>query len=196
MANRSRVPLGLLAALVLTAAWLVAPATAVAGDPCYHGFDIPPRTTEATSEVKVAPCAFGPTIARIPVGGTVTFFNGPDFVHLITGANQEWGSRDAELSPNSQVSYTFDKPGIYPYACALHRGMSGAIVVGEAGSADATVPDTSTTSPPAARGSAPDLEVAGLAAGVAGVLLGAGTILILTRSRRRPAGEADTPATP
>ena len=78
------------------------------------------------------PCAFAPTIANVPVGSKVTFVNGPDFVHLVTGANQAWGSRDAEIQPGGTVSYTFDKEGIYPYACALHRGMSGAIIVGNA----------------------------------------------------------------
>jgi len=92
---------------------------------------MPAITTEATDQIKVMPCAFGPTVAQVRVGATVTFFNGPDFTHLVTGADQAWGSRDTELKPGSTVSYTFDKPGVYPYACALHRGMSGTIVVGD-----------------------------------------------------------------
>ena len=78
------------------------------------------------------PCAFGPTVAQVAVGAKVTFVNGPEFAHLVTGANQAWGSRDAEIQPGGTVSYTFDKAGVYPYACALHRGMSGAIIVGDA----------------------------------------------------------------
>jgi plastocyanin len=117
-------------ALLLLVCFAAAPA-AVAGDPCYHGFDVPARSEEAATQIKVAPCAFGPTVAHVPVGGTVTFFNGPGFTHLITGANAEWGSRDVEVKPGQEVSYTFSKAGIYPYACALHRGMSGAIVVGD-----------------------------------------------------------------
>ena len=87
---------------------------------------------QAATEIKLMPCAFAPTIANVPVGSKVTFVNGPDFIHLVTGANQAWGSRDAEIQPGGTVSYTFDKAGIYPYACALHRGMSGAIIVGDA----------------------------------------------------------------
>ena len=102
-----------------------------AGDPCYHGFTIPARTTGSETQIKVAPCAFAPTVTTVAAGSTVTFFNGPDFTHLITGANAEWGSRDVEMKPDSEISYTFSKPGIYPYACALHRGMSGTIVVGD-----------------------------------------------------------------
>lgn len=64
----------------------------------------------------------------------MTFGSSPDGpAHLITGANQAWGERDVELQPDTTVAYTFDKPGVYPYACALHPGMSGAIVVGDGG---------------------------------------------------------------
>ena len=89
-------------------------------------------STEGRHQIKLMPCAFGPTIAQVAVGSKVTFVNGPDFTHLVTGANQAWGSRDAEIQPGGTVSYTFDKAGVYPYACALHRGMSGAIIVGDA----------------------------------------------------------------
>jgi plastocyanin len=158
---------------------LAAAPAVVAGDPCYHGFDIPPRSEEAATQIKVAPCAFGPTVAHVAVGATVTFFNGPDFTHLITGANAEWGSRDVEMQPNQEVSYRFDKPGIYPYACALHRGMSGAIVVGDV-AAPAAAPATG-----AAGGSSGDGNAALPVAVVGGlviILAGAGLFL----ARRRP----------
>jgi plastocyanin len=180
MATRRRAPFAFLPGLVLIAAWLLVPATAVAGDPCYHGFELPARTTEATDQVKVMPCAFGPTNARIAVGGTVTFFNGPEFAHLITGANQEWGDRDAELAPNATISYTFELAGIYPYACALHRGMSGTIIVGDAGQAELAAPVTSVTEAPR-----PDGSVATLLAGAAIAAALVGGALILVRARRQ-----------
>ena len=105
--------------------------TVAAGDPCFHGYVIPPATTGSGTDIKLMPCSFEPTVATVAVGTEVTFFNGPEYTHLITGANQAWGSRDVELQPDSTVSYTFDEPGIYPYACALHVGMAGAIVVGD-----------------------------------------------------------------
>jgi plastocyanin len=106
-----------------------------AGGGCHGGFEDPPRTTGNEAQIKMAPCSFAPTVTVVAPGSTVTFFNGPDLTHLITGANAEWGSRDVEVKPGAEVSYTFDKPGIYPYACALHRGMSGTIVVGDVASA-------------------------------------------------------------
>ena len=129
MASR-RVSLGIIPGLMLVFAWLVAPATTVAGDPCYHDFELPARRCVATSQVKLEPCAFSPTIARVPVGATVTFANDGDFTHLVTGANQKVGLARRGAAPVLQGSYTFDKAGTYPYACALHRGMSGVIVVG------------------------------------------------------------------
>jgi len=180
-----------------------------AGDPCYHGFNIPDRTTASETQIKVAPCAFAPTVTTVAAGSTVTFFNGPDFTHLITGANAEWGSRDVEMKPNSEVAYTVTKPGIYPYACALHRGMSGTIVVGDlaaavgAGAAaggttggTTTGGTTSGQAPAASTGSATgsttpsgSLPLAIAAGAGAGALAGAAAVWLAMRRRR--SGMAD-----
>lgn len=122
----------LLSIVGLLALTMLAPSAASAGNPCFHGFEMPTPTTEETTQVKLMPCAFAPTVAVVEPGATVEFFNGPEFAHLITGANQLWGSPEVEVKPNTVLSYTFETPGVYPYACALHIGMSGAIVVGDA----------------------------------------------------------------
>ncbi len=180
-----RFPAAVLATLALLAVGLIAAPVATAGDPCYHGFQIPNRSESAETQIKVAPCAFAPTVAHVAVGSTVTFFNGPDFTHLATGANGEWGSRDTELRPGQTVAYRFDLPGIYPYACALHRGMSGAIVVGDV-AAPAAAGSASTSS---ATGSPPSAG-AGLwpiAAGTVGALGLLGLLgLAILLARRRP----------
>ena len=147
--------LRLLAALALLTASLAMAAPVAAGDPCYHGFDVPARSEGNEPEVKMMPCAFSPTVARVAPGTTVTWFN-DQFPHLLTGANQEWGSRDDEIGPGKTVAYRFDRPGTYPYACALHRGMAGTVVVGDgiataaaAGAGPAVVAVTSTSATPA-----------------------------------------------
>ncbi len=170
-----------LATLALLTVGLVAAPVVAAGDPCYHGFQIPPRTEATETQIKVAPCAFAPTVTHVAVGSTVTFFNGPDFTHLVTGANGDWGSRDTELRPGQTVSYRFDTPGIYPYACALHRGMSGAIVVRDAAAARgaASTAETATSS-----GSAADAGSWPIAAGTVGALGLLGLAILL--ARRRP----------
>jgi len=118
---------------------------ASAGNPCFHGYMMPPSTTGPGTDVKLMPCAFQPTVTVVDEGTAVNFINGPDFTHLITGASQEWGSPDVEVQPNQTVSYTFDTAGVYPYACVLHPGMSGAIVVGDLADAVAAGTTDSTT---------------------------------------------------
>jgi plastocyanin len=138
-----------IAALGLPVALLAAPAVALAGDPCFHGFDMPNATVASTSEVQTMPCAFSPTVAYVPVGTTVTFVNDGQDSHLVTGANQAWGSRDVALGARSRVTQTFDTPGVYPFACSFHTGMVGAIVVG-ADSAAGLAPQTRDAAPAAA----------------------------------------------
>lgn len=142
MSRRVRVLLSLGGLIGL--ALVFVPAVA-AGDPCYHGYTIPAVTTQATSTVKLEPCAFVPTITRIAPGDTVTFTNGSEFTHLVFGANATWGDRDAEIPAGGARSVRFDRPGTYPYSCALHRGMSGVIVVGDSGGSEAAAASTTTS---------------------------------------------------
>ena len=129
--------LGLMAASSVLVLWLAAAPLAAAGGGCHNDAQMPPTTTENTTQIKLMSCAFAPTVAHVATGSTVSFFNGPDFTHLITGSNREWGSPDVEVRPNKTVTYTFPKAGIYAYACALHSGMSGVIVVGDVASTSA-----------------------------------------------------------
>ena len=119
-------------AALLTVAGLAAAPVALAGDPCFHGYTIPASTTASTSVVRMEPCAFVPTNVRTTPGTTITFTNGSGDVHLLTGANQAWGDREKEIPPGASVTVRFDTPGVYAFSCALHRGMTGAVIV-EAG---------------------------------------------------------------
>jgi plastocyanin len=113
-----------------------------AGDPCYHGYTIPPATSAETSTVNLEPCAFVPTTAQVAPGTTVTFANVSGENHLVTGANAAWGDRDAELTAGATRTVRFDRPGTYAYSCALHRGMTGVIVVGEPAMSEAAAVTT------------------------------------------------------
>lgn len=144
MTARIRQLVRLAAPVALLALGLLVVPTTSAGNPCYDESAIPPAASGTDTEIKLLPCAFAPTVTYVAVGSEVTFFNGPNFSHLITGANREWGSADVEIQPGQKVSYTFDTAGIYPYACVLHPGMSGAIVVGDIEAAPA--PGAGTTS--------------------------------------------------
>ena len=158
-----------------------------AGNPCFHGFDLPAASVGHSTDIELMPCAFDPTIAQVAVGTSVTFRNGPDFAHLITGANQAWGSPDVEVQPNASVSYTFEQAGVFPYACALHPGMSGAIVVGDVddGLAAGTTGSESETTPASATSEAATPDPLPLvAAGVgAGLVAGAAAAWLAIRRR-------------
>lgn len=197
--------LGVTLTSALTLLWLIAAPTASAGDPCYHGFDMPTTSTQAATEITLRPCAFAPTVTNVPVGSEVTFVNGPDFAHLVTGANQAWGSRDTEIQPGGTVSYTFDKEGVYPYACALHRGMSGAIIVGNAVAAggagaagagttggEATTTGTSPASDATSATGPLDGPAMLALAVVAGLIAGAAIVVFVARRR----GRHEEPASP
>ena len=200
MQRSTRILGGVLGAAVLLGLGAGSSAPEVlAGDPCYHGYELAPQTVGPGTDIKAMPCAFEPPVTTIPVGGTVTFHNGPEVAHLVTGANQTWGDRDVELAAGATISYTFDEAGIYPYACALHRGMSGAIVVGDGGPALATTLDAGTAdnaagSAAAATASDPTPATAdtgagtgAIAAGLALLLaVGSAAALLLGRRRRRP----------
>jgi plastocyanin len=160
---------------VLGSALVLAPGVA-AGDPCYHGYTMPPATSAASSTVQLDPCAFLPTNAQVAAGTTVSFVNRSSEAHLITGANAAWGDRDKALPPGASVTVQFDEPGVYAYSCALHRGMTGAVIVTD-GSADAIA---------AATGSGPGGPSAGailLILVLAGLAI-AGWLVALAQRRR------------
>lgn len=155
-----------------------------------------PVTDDAGSTVEIDQMCFTPTILRVAPGDVVTFVNLDPTPHTVLGANGAWGSYDA-LKRGREATYTFAKPGVYPYVCTWHVGMVGTVVVGDgAGGAIGTT----TAAGPVAQGTSAageldaaaasaDLGASGpwvaLAAGALGLLLGtAGTIAVQRRRRR------------
>jgi plastocyanin len=140
--------------------------------------------------VAMAEACFTPSILRVGPGTQVTFVNKDSMVHNVSA--NDWGFF-GDMSQGDVFRATFDGPGIYPYACSYHQGMTGAIVVGDgtgAGSGDLVTIDGE--EPASAGGPVPVASPQGsglgwLAAGVAGVLLGAGmTMLARRRGREGP----------
>jgi plastocyanin len=109
--------------------------TVVAGDPCLHSLSRPPVTDGAATGVEIADCSFHPTIARVTVGAEVVFVNGSIQPHEVVGANLAWGAHAKLLQPGDDIGWSFDEAGVYPYSCMIHPGMTGAVVVGDGGSA-------------------------------------------------------------
>ena len=71
---------------------------------------------------------FTPTVLRVEPGTKVTFRNNDDTAHQING--RAWGG-SGTISKDALTQQKFDQPGLYPYACILHPGMVGVIVVGD-----------------------------------------------------------------
>jgi plastocyanin len=128
-------------------------ATAVAGGGCHVPAD--GTSTEGTgSVVKIDTCTFGPTVLQVSPGASVTWQNADRVAHAVTGIN--WGTSQLFM-PGETVTHSFARPGVYPYQCFLHPGMSGVVVVGAGGSMMApasTAPQAAPVSAPEATGSA------------------------------------------
>jgi MYXO-CTERM domain-containing protein len=105
----------------LGVAWPAGPAGASGGGGCGRPI------TEATGrEVRIKDFCFRPTVLRAAVGQTITWVNRDPFQHNVLGANGAWGSFES-LHQDEMVSYRFQVPGVYPFACTLHPGMVGSI---------------------------------------------------------------------
>lgn len=118
------VRLGIVLGIILAVTPLKA-AVAGGGGACHEG----PITQSGTAGVVMNNACFTPTIARVPVGSTVTWFNKDHFNHTMTGANLTFGSLE-EKGVDAVWKVTFDRAGVYPYYCFIHPGMVGSIVVG------------------------------------------------------------------
>lgn len=121
-------------ALAILGSIALVPSVAAGGGGCYAPEGVELSSGEA--ENLIAECAFQPTVNYIEPGDKVTWTNKDVFDHTVTGAASSWGS-DAPLSQGETVSYTFEDEGVFPYYCAYHPSMVGAVVVGD-GTGDAS----------------------------------------------------------
>jgi plastocyanin len=209
VARPKRILIGILVGAGLLLVPVAGTPLAIAGNPCYHETEIPEVTVASGNQVETEPCAFAPTITVVDSGESVTFRNPGDMPHLVTGANAKWGDRDLELDPGKAVAYTFTEPGVYPYACTIHPGMSGAIVVGNGGPSLAAafaaakgagdgsgIAGTAAAVTPVAQPAGSDPLVVAAVAALVGAALALAVVLVAARARsRRSEGDA-TPATP
>jgi plastocyanin len=93
-----------------------------------------PQTEGVTTLVDISKGCFAPTVARVSPGATVRFTNSDPTPHNLVGHAITWGQIEP-LPPGQAMEVTFDEAGMHPFACTLHPGMVGVIVV-EDGSAE------------------------------------------------------------
>jgi plastocyanin len=77
--------------------------------------------------VKVDNFSFGPATLRVAVGTTVTWTNRDDIPHTVVSKDGVFKSK--VLDTDETFSYTFAKPGTFPYFCSIHPKMTGEVVV-------------------------------------------------------------------
>jgi plastocyanin len=69
-----------------------------------------------------------PAKLTVPAGTTVLWRNHGRHGHTVTSDAGDWGSK--ELAPADTYSYTFPRPGEYPYHCQVHpEQMRGTVIV-------------------------------------------------------------------
>ena len=100
------------------------PTKASAGGGGCHGA---PENQGTGTEVTIKNC-FSPTVLRVEPGERVTFRNTDEYVHNVGG--QTW-SIPGTMAGLSSAEVTFAKAGTFPYACTLHPGMVGVVIVGD-----------------------------------------------------------------
>ena len=79
------------------------------------------------AKVEIDNFAFTPAELTVKPGTTVVFENQDDIPHLVVADDGAYRSK--ALDTNDRFSFTFDKPGEYPYYCGLHPHMKGKIIV-------------------------------------------------------------------
>jgi plastocyanin len=81
----------------------------------------------SVAEVKIDNFSFGPVAITVPAGTTVTWTNRDDIPHTVVSTDKVFKSK--VLDTDGKFSYTFTKPGEYPYFCSIHPKMTGKVVV-------------------------------------------------------------------
>jgi plastocyanin len=106
------------------AAVMIAVVLLLAGSSIVRAADQP---SAANAEVKIDNFGFGPQAITVPVGATVTWTNRDDIPH--TSVSTDGVFKSKVMDTDEKFSYTFTKPGTYPYYCTIHPKMTGQIVV-------------------------------------------------------------------
>jgi plastocyanin len=83
---------------------------------------------QAPAQVKIDNFAFSPSELKVAAGTTVEWVNRDDIPHTVV-SDDKTTFKSKALDTDDKFSYTFTKPGIYPYFCSIHPKMTGKIIV-------------------------------------------------------------------
>lgn len=182
---------GMLLCVLMGAAMVVLgmPGAALAGGGgCHPGVTHNDATGEEEATVRMVDACFSATITNVDPGTSVAFIHDDAGITHNVGGNQ-WGHFD-NMWKGDVFRATFDEPGVYPFACSYHPGMTGAIVVGVgagAGNGEAVSVEPFEQAPKAITPVAtPDGGIslgALVGVGLGGLALGAAVMLAVRRQR-------------
>jgi len=130
------------------------------------------------NRVELGGTCFSPSTLHAEAGETITFMNQDPFAHNVSGTG--WGNYE-DMGQGDRFTTSFADDGIYPFACTLHPGMTGVVVVG----GDAGGETTGEVEPLAASTSPPSGGDAWIVAGALGLAVGAAVGAGLVGVRRR-----------
>ena len=118
--------------IFMLVAGFVSISSVFAGGPAVPG--VPGRVAAGASEpqaqnaeVKIDNFSFTPASITVAVGTTITWTNRDDIPHTVVSDDKVIKSK--VLDTDEKFSYTFSKPGTYPYFCSIHPKMTGKVIV-------------------------------------------------------------------
>jgi plastocyanin len=94
-----------------------------------RGFALNAQEKMSTMEVKIDNFTFGPAALTVPVGTTVTWINKDDIPHTVVSTDDPKAFKSKVLDTDEKFSFTFSKPGTFPYFCSIHPKMTGKVIV-------------------------------------------------------------------
>jgi plastocyanin len=104
-----------LAVVTVSALWLVAASSASSAAP------------PESPQIVIKDFMFMPNSLTVKAGSTATWVNNDDEPHSVVSDTGSF--RSGAVDTNETFSFKFDKPGTYPYHCALHPRMVATIIV-------------------------------------------------------------------
>jgi len=79
-------------------------------------------------QIKIDNFSFAPETLTVPAGTTVTWVNQDDVPHNIVSSEGKT-LKSPVMDTDEKFSYTFTKPGTYPYYCGIHPKMTAKVIV-------------------------------------------------------------------
>ena len=74
--------------------------------------------------------SFSPQEMTVKQGTTVTWMNQDPVPHtIVSDAGAPEAISSEPISQGASFSFTFTKPGTYPYHCSIHPSMTGSVIV-------------------------------------------------------------------